>query len=116
MAKVFDREDAMERVEQDTELLSELMDIFVAEYKTYIVEIDTALESKDAGKLVENAHSIKSALGNVGAMSSFELAKSLEFAGRKAELDKAIIYAAQLKTEVDKYLLEVEKFKAELAA
>ena len=115
MVKVFDREDAMERVEQDAELLSELMDIFLSEYTDYIAAIDIALEAKDAAKVAENAHSIKSALGNVGAMSSFEVAKGLEFAGRNSDLDKALALIAELKTEVDKYLLEIEKFKAELS-
>ncbi|MCB0317658.1 MAG: Hpt domain-containing protein [Bdellovibrionales bacterium] len=112
MPKVFDREDAMTRVEQDSQLLSELMDIFLTEYQDYLTAIDNAIISKDTKKITENAHSIKSALGNIGAASSFELAKNLEFAARKDQLEKAVGFSAALKTEVGKFLVEIEKFKS----
>ncbi|MCB0310813.1 MAG: Hpt domain-containing protein, partial [Bdellovibrionales bacterium] len=82
LTKVFAKDDAINRVEGDLDLLFELMQMLWEQYPTSVAELRAAVESKNGQKLRESAHSIKSALGNLGAMTSFELAFELEKRGR----------------------------------
>ncbi|MEZ4755153.1 MAG: Hpt domain-containing protein [Bdellovibrionota bacterium] len=113
MTQVFDKTSALDRVGQDKELLFELMDMFQSSSQETLVNIDQAIKTSDALKLHQTAHSIKSVLGNIGAVTSFELAGKLEAAGREDNLDLALDLFTKLKTEIEKFKAEVEEFRKE---
>jgi HPt (histidine-containing phosphotransfer) domain-containing protein len=79
---VFDRTAAFERIDNDGEFYKELVSIFFEDYpqaQKTLNNDDTATE-----ELIAVAHSLKSALGNIGAMQAFAAAKTLEDALRQA--------------------------------
>ncbi len=51
--------------------------------------IRTALEARDAGRLADTAHSLKSSSANLGALGLAELCKRIEGAGREDRLEDA---------------------------
>lgn len=113
-AAVFDKEGALDRVEGDTELFFELVGVFLEEYPKTLAKLSEAVSNNDAKAVESEAHSVKSALGNVGAMTSHALAFELEKAGRNGELSSANELLAQLKEHIDLYLKEVEVFRGEV--
>ncbi|RMG43096.1 MAG: Hpt domain-containing protein [Candidatus Dadabacteria bacterium] len=108
-AKVFDKEAALNRVDNDKELLQELIALFFEEYPAQIRRIETAIQNQDTKELEEAAHAIKSALGNIGAMRCYELAFSLEKSGKTAELSGVRESFDKLVQEVEGFRIEAEK-------
>lgn len=107
---LFDREAAMDRVDQDIELLQELVEVFSEEYPGFLNSISEALQKQDAHKLERASHSIKSALGNLGAMKGFELARTLENMGRAGEIEGAAALVQQLQDTVTAFRSAFSEF------
>jgi two-component system, sensor histidine kinase and response regulator len=85
---VFDLAAALDRVEGDRELLQELVNLFLEEYPQLVKEIREGLRCQDAKLVQRPAHSLKSALGNLSAVRSFEAAYRLELLSRDAQLSE----------------------------
>ena len=90
-----------------------LIEIFEEDYPNSLEALQTAVSEGDAEKIEATAHSMKSALGNIGANSAFELAKELETCGRESQLDGVGDKYTALVGEIDKYKAEVQQFKSE---
>ena len=100
-SKIIDLADALDRVQDDKELLFELFDIFEKDFKAKRKEIEKALAHKDAEILRNLAHSIKGASGNISALCIHEICFFLEkeasenrlgdFPDKLKELDAAFI-------------------------
>jgi two-component system sensor histidine kinase/response regulator len=91
---VFDLGAALERVEGDSELLRELVNLFLEESPRLVGEIREGLRCQDAKMVQRPAHSLKSALGNLSAVRSFDAAYRLELLSRDAkpaELEAACV-------------------------
>ena len=110
-SKAFDKEGALERVDDDLELFFELVDMFFSEYEQQLVTLRGAVDSGTAKELEETAHSIKSALGNIGAMRAFDQAFILEKKGREESLEGASDELSKLESYVSEYKTEVEAFR-----
>ena len=109
---VFDREAALERVEGDLALYFELIDMFFESSSNEIGAIEEALRAEDAKLVGSRAHAIKSALGNLGAMTCFDLALEMEKAGKSGEISGVSGMLEKLKGEVESFKLEVSAFRA----
>jgi HPt (histidine-containing phosphotransfer) domain-containing protein len=96
----FDKEGAMARVDNDTDLYKELLVILFAEYDQNVQKIGAAIDAKSGQELREQAHSIKSALGNVGAMRAYAAAYELEKAGKASEFGASLAIFEELKAAV----------------
>ena len=110
-ASVFDSAEAFERVDNDKELFFELVDMFFEDYEEVIKGIEQAITSQESKPLEERAHSIKSALGNLGAMQAFNLALSLEKSGREESVDGVSGVFEQLKASVAAFKEEADKHR-----
>lgn len=108
---VFDKDAAFERVDNDTELYFELIDMFFEEYPGHLEALSAAVSEKDFVTLEKSAHALKSALGNLGAMTSYDLSFKLEQGGRDEVFDGMEEYLAALQREVAAFKEEVEKHK-----
>ena len=84
-ACVFDVQRAMERVAGDKEFLIELVEIFERELPHNLEKLKIAAGSGDLSTVADTAHSIKSALGNLGAVAACQLADSIERKSRQGE-------------------------------
>ena len=100
---VFDTQGALARVEGDRALLAELIQIFSEEYISQLGALEAAVHSQDAQSIQAVAHSLKSSLGNVGAMKAAETARELEFAGKTRRLSEATVLLAAIKSDVENF-------------
>jgi two-component system sensor histidine kinase/response regulator len=88
-ASIVDRNDVLERVGGDEELLHEIIGIFLEEYPSLIAGIRSAVEKQDARSLERSAHNLKGSVCNFGARSATQAALELELMGRKGETHSA---------------------------
>ena len=109
----FDKEGALDRIDGDLELLNELVEIFLDEHKGQLAEMHRAIEKSDGVALSRAAHSIKSALGNLGGMAAHAAAFRLELAGKEGNFTEIPALCADLELEIKKFLSAVQSFLAE---
>jgi CheY-like chemotaxis protein len=86
---VFEREAALERLGGDTQLLSEVIQLFLADCPMRLAAMKTAVDTRDAGAIAKEAHRLKGAAGNLSAISLFETAAILEQLGNDRRFDAA---------------------------
>jgi HPt (histidine-containing phosphotransfer) domain-containing protein len=105
-ALIWDREAAMERVDDDLELFYEVVQVFAAELPGDLERLNQAVASNDYSRIEREAHRIKSGIGNLGGMQAHEAAHALEKAAYDKDSDISSVHA---------FLLEsIERFNAEL--
>jgi CheY-like chemotaxis protein/HPt (histidine-containing phosphotransfer) domain-containing protein len=75
---VFDREEALARVEEDERLLQELIEIFLTDAPRYLTALQHTLATGDTATLARMAHTIKGAVANIGAHRASSSALQLE--------------------------------------
>ena len=102
-AAILDIAEVRERVAEDLELFFEIFDCFFETYSSSVEEIKLAVAEKDAERLGEAAHSIKSAIGNLGGMRAYECAYELEKLGRSATLETAGQTSNRLFEEIEAF-------------
>lgn len=108
---VFDKSGALDRVDGDKELFFELVEMFFETYDQNIEEMNAAIAAGDGDLLEQNAHCIKSALGNLGAMKAFNLAFQLESAGKSSSLDGCQETLEGLKAAVVQFQTEIKSLE-----
>ena len=84
----------------ERELVQEMMEVLLAEYPAQLATLRTALHHGDARRLERTAHSLKGALGAVGATRAQGLAQQLEAKGRTDQLEGARSIWQQLDIEL----------------
>ena len=110
----FDREELLERVESDVELLSTLVAVFKADRPHRMEEIRSAVEAGDATALSSAAHTIKGALGIFGAEPARSIAEELENLGHGGRVDGARELFARLGDAVVSAEEALDRFLREL--
>ncbi len=91
---VFDLQEFMERVQNDKELLLELLDIFVEDYKTKRQLLSEAIDKQDYEQVRSIAHSLKGATGNISAKAlrqTFMQIEEMAKAGNLEGIDKILV-------------------------
>ena len=99
-APIFDRAGVMMRLENDEELFKELLEVFHEEHPVIMAEIEKCAAAKDKAGLALKAHSLKGALGNVGAVRAAEAARVIEFAAKAGDLSNVGTLVPELKAQV----------------
>jgi signal transduction histidine kinase/CheY-like chemotaxis protein len=85
----FERDAALERLGGDTQLLSEVIQLFLADCPLRLAAMKKAVDTRDAGEIAREAHRLKGAAGNLSAISLFETAAILEQLGNDRRFDAA---------------------------
>ena len=85
----FDPAAALDRVDDDRELLIEILGLFREQAAASPALIESALAHQDGSALERTAHSLKGAAGNISADEVHEAAQRLEHAGRGGDWDAA---------------------------
>ena len=96
---VFSRDQLIENL-GDEELVDTLIDIFLDQTPKLLGELDTAVQAKNASAVERTAHSLKGSSGNFGAKNAWQLAQTVEYAGRGGDLSGAAESAKQLGEEL----------------
>lgn len=88
-AKVLDRQALLDHVEGDTQLLAELVRLFVQDFPRQLTALRAAAQRGDAAAFAHEAHTIKGTLGSFAAPDAYAEALALEKMGREENLAHA---------------------------
>jgi len=108
MSDIIDLKDAIERVQDDKELLLELFEIFQEDFPGKRDAILAAFTKGDVNTFLQLAHGLKGATGNISARQMHENCIELDLMGRKGNL-------AGAKERLELLDKQYEAFKAEAA-
>ncbi|HSR50892.1 MAG TPA: response regulator [Acidobacteriota bacterium] len=100
--ELFDREQLLERVDHDRELLGEIVELFLEDYPSLLEDIEEAIESQDAYGLERSAHALKGSVGNFMAQRAQQAAFRLERLGREKRLEEAPQAMETLRSELQR--------------
>ena len=87
-APVFDRASLLEFLCGDEDNAKKIVKIFLREMPDQVKSVRELVKQANLRGVVEQAHKIKGAAGNVGGMALYETAYAMEVAGRLADLEK----------------------------
>jgi HPt (histidine-containing phosphotransfer) domain-containing protein len=96
----FDPVSLWERLGEDLELLTELVEILMLEGPATLEQIKTAIEGNDADALSKAAHRLKGSVLQFSAITASAKAAELETMGRKNSLTGANELFQQLQFEI----------------
>ncbi len=97
---IFSLDDALARVDHDTEIFHMMVELFVDQGPKDLAETQAALAAHDAPALARSAHRLKGAILQFCAPSVFEATKELEELGKAGNLESAAAVCAKLETEL----------------
>ena len=112
MSEPFDREALLERVDNDWEFLTELVEMLGGEGRRLIAEVKSAAASADAPAVGRLAHTLKGMIGNFCATSAADAAQSLELKAKSGDLATASAAIAALETQLEQLILALQGFLA----
>jgi CheY-like chemotaxis protein/signal transduction histidine kinase len=112
----FDLQAALNRVEGDKDLLSEMATIFLEEYPRFLQQMHQAIADNDSAILCHAAHTLRGSVGNFVATDAAAAALVLENMGREGELAQASVALAQLEAVLARLTPALSKLTTELAA
>jgi len=99
---VLDAEQAARSVSGDSELLKEIVALFMQDSAEFLAKIRQAVDACSPENLERAAHSLKGSVGNFGAAPAFDAAARLETIGRDGQMDQAPSAMAALAKEMDR--------------
>jgi len=108
---VFDSNTMLERMGGDTELLGEVIELFMEDSPRMLSSVRDAVSSENAGEVERAAHSLKGALLNMAADAAAAIALQLEKMGREKELVDTASVVADLEREMGRLQAELDSFE-----
>jgi HPt (histidine-containing phosphotransfer) domain-containing protein len=81
----WDQRKALQRVDGDTELLFDLVEMFYEEYPDQLCCLMQSLAQRDFAAVRKAAHTLKGSLGYLGACEGEQLAAAIERASQSAD-------------------------------
>ena len=110
-AQLFDPAKALSRLGGDTELLKELIGVFLEDLPTQMQAIEAAISGADADGLRRAAHSLKGAVGNFAAETTRQEALALEQLGSDGRLDEVGAVFERLDTSMSLLVRALSQLK-----
>jgi signal transduction histidine kinase/DNA-binding NarL/FixJ family response regulator/HPt (histidine-containing phosphotransfer) domain-containing protein len=115
-AAVFDLDEALDRVDGDKVLLSEMAELFLESYPGYLSRIKEALVQEDLSALTQAAHALKGSVGNFTTREPFEVARALEQIGRQGDIGEALQVVVKLENALSQLTPQLENLRQEVSA
>ena len=109
MLATFDKDGALDRVDGDSQLLKELIQLCMAQCRSKIPAMEGMLRSGEFASIASSAHILKGSLGNVGGEASLDAAAKLELAARNEDEGLVSDLLASLSFEVEEFFEVLEK-------
>jgi len=100
---IFERQDFLDRLGGDEELLEELVAFFVAETPNQMEDLRRAILENDREVATRLAHTIKGAAANVGAIEMRRIAAAMEAHGYEGRLEELPTCLSDLKTAFERF-------------
>jgi HPt (histidine-containing phosphotransfer) domain-containing protein len=104
----IDKEELLDRVDNDKELLADLVEIFVEDGLEQLNNIESAISAEDTSAVEHASHSFKGSSRNMAAVNLADIAEKLEQAGREGDLSNADKLLEELRAEYDRVVPELE--------
>lgn len=98
---IFDWDGLLHRLMGDEDIAKEIIDDFLKQIPVNLFAVKKALNEEDLLLVQREAHVIKGASGNVGALALQEIAEQIEIAGEEKDLVKAGSFVAELDTQLE---------------
>ncbi len=86
---LFDPQHLLTQIDNDSDLLKEIVELFVTDSELRIADIRDSIARQDSEALFRSAHTLKGAVSNFGAKSVFAASLELETMGRDNDLSRA---------------------------
>jgi two-component system, sensor histidine kinase and response regulator len=103
-APIFDRADALSRIDGDEDLLGILLDMFMADAPNYLAEIDNALSNQDWPRLHRAGHTLKGVFATFSAQRGENLAQQIEHSAKAADAAACRELALRMHAEVQAFI------------
>jgi HPt (histidine-containing phosphotransfer) domain-containing protein len=98
---IFDWDGLLHRLMGDEDLAKEIIDDFLKQIPSNLFALKKALNKGDLLLVKREAHIIKGASGNVGALALQEIAEQIEIIGEEKDLVKAGSFVAEFDTQLE---------------
>ena len=98
---IFDWDGLLYRLMGDEDLAKEIIDDFLKQIPDNLIAVKNALNKQDFLLVKREAHIIKGASGNVGALILQEIAEQIEIAGEEENLDKVRLFVEELDSQLE---------------
>jgi two-component system, sensor histidine kinase and response regulator len=108
--QTFDPAEILARVDGDTRIVMEVIEMFISDYPVILGRIRDAIASGDARKLEEHAHRLRGTIGHITVTAGYQTAGIIENLGRRHDLDGASRRIASLEMELDQLATSLERF------
>jgi len=106
---VFDYEGLKERLMGDDSFVKLVVDTFTTHFPDQLSSLQSALEKADATMVKRQAHAIKGASINAGALIIHHIAADIEILGEAGDLEKVGPLLSQLPSQFESFELEFKK-------
>jgi len=101
-ANPFDREEMLERLGGDTELLDDVLQVFLEECPRMMDEVRGAIDEGNPKSVRRAAHSMRGALLNISAAPAAAEASRLEALGSEERLGEGAPILERLQQEIER--------------
>ncbi|MDP9337305.1 MAG: Hpt domain-containing protein [Acidobacteriota bacterium] len=108
-SSILNLEELLNRVDEDRELLMELFFIFRSGCPTNLQRLREAVQFEDGKKVELEAHLLKGMLLNLSASRAAAAAAELEQQGRERQFSGMKVALAELQSEVELLLSQIDK-------
>ena len=98
---IFDWEGLLHRLMGDEDLAKEIVDDFLKQIPDNLFAVKQALNKKDLPLVQREAHIIKGASGNVGALTLQKIAEQIEIASETKDLVKVGTFVTKLDIQLE---------------
>jgi HPt (histidine-containing phosphotransfer) domain-containing protein len=112
MSEPFDREALLERIDNDWEFLTELVQMLDSEGRRLLAELKSAAASSDAPAVGRIAHTLKGMISNFCAQSVADAAHSIELSAKSGDLPAALSAIAALEAQLEGLIVALQSFLA----
>lgn len=100
-SNILDRDELLERMGGDRELLVEIVDLFLRDCPKQLAELSEAVAGGDAASVRRAAHTLKGLAGNLASADAAEAALRLERMGSEGNLTGAKEQLATLERAIE---------------
>jgi two-component system sensor histidine kinase/response regulator len=113
---IVDRDNLLENLGGDRELLLEVLGIFAIEARNMFSAVRDAAKCNDAASLEHSAHSLKGSVSIFGARTIVEVSQKLELMGRNHDLANADDCCSLLELELARLGSELAQLERDIRA
>lgn len=110
MAKTFDEDELLARVDNDIAFLVETVGMITTDGPPLLDELQRVLAAGDAPAVGRIAHSIKGMVSNFCATSAYAAAQRVELFGKSGDLAAAPAAVQTLHEDLDSLIRELHEF------